>query len=224
MIRLSSMRNDDGWTLSELLIVVAIFAILSIIFLLVNWRKNVFRAQDARRKTDISNIRRAFEEYYNDNECYPELTILNNCDGTNLNPYLRTIPCDPATREPYKYQPDEDTNVCLGNRICTKLLDTHDPDITALGCDGVNGCGWGQYWNYCLAAGTTVTAPGFDPSEGYVPTATPVITPYYQGGYACGNDGTCQNVGDPIGAGCLRSWSESNCQGMCPGNPQLWCP
>ena len=84
---------SDGWTLMELLIVVAILAIIAIIFLLVNWKKNINRAFDARRKADIANIRSAFEEYYNDNECYPPTEVLNYCGSAGtptdaLNPGL----------------------------------------------------------------------------------------------------------------------------------------
>jgi len=219
-------RFNAGWTLTELLIVVAIFAILAAIFLLVNWKRNIYRAQDARRKTDISNIRRAFEEYYNDNSCYPSLEILNDCGSTtsDINTYLKKIPCDPTTKEPYKYQVDSETNLCLGNRVCAKLQDWHDPDITTLGCDAQTGCGWGAYWNYCLATGTTVTAPGFIAGVPLTPTPSP--TPSYLGPFACwrGSPPTCKNVGDPPGLGCPRGFGDSNCLGLCATHPELACP
>lgn len=224
---------QSGWTLAELLIVIVIIAILAIMFLLVNWKRNIFRAQDAQRKSDIANIRRAFEEYYNDNGCYPSMDILDSCgsESSDLKAYLRKIPCDPTTKEPYKYQPDSDTNVCLGNRVCAKLQDWSDPDITTLGCHAQNGCGWGAYWNYCLATGTTVTAPGFNPL--ITPTPSPSPTPAYSGPYACrpgtyaGGQavapGTCNNVGTPATYDCPVSWAEPDCQGLCGLNPSNWC-
>lgn len=221
---------QGGWTLAELLIVIVIIAILAIMFLLVNWKRNIYRAQDANRKTDLAQIRRAFEEYYNDHECYPSFDILATCDGDGLAPYLAKIPCDPTTLEPYKYEPDSASNVCLGNRVCTKLQDWADPDITTLGCHPENGCGWGAFWNYCLATGTTVTAPNFIP--GLSPTPSPSPTPAYSGSYACRpgtmaggqvvSDGTCNNVGDPAAYGCPRSFAEMDCQGLC-GDPGQWC-
>lgn len=224
-------RRQDGWTLAEILIVVAIFAILALIFLLVNWKRNIFRAHDAQRKTDVANIRRAFEEYYNDRDCYPPITILDTCSSTALAPYLSKIPCDPTTSEPYKYQVDNDANVCAGNRVCAKLQDVADPDITTLGCHPQNGCGWGPFWNYCLATGTTVTAPGFVPDLS--PTPSPSPTPVYSGSYACRpgtivggeivSPGICNNVGDPAAFGCPISWAEPNCQGLCEGSSEHWC-
>jgi len=217
----TSASRQDGWTLMELLIVIAIIAILALIGLLVNWKKSIFRANDARRKTDLANIRRSFEEYYNDHNCYPSLTVLDTCDGTALAPYLAKIPCDPATKEPYKYEPDDYDNTCLGNRVCAKLQDWYDPDITTLGCDPEEGCGWGAGWNYCLAAGSTVTAPGFTP--GLSPTPAPTITPSYEGPFACRN-WVCNNVGDPQALGCPRGFGDANCLGLCASSPELQCP
>lgn len=214
------LRKRDGWTLMELLIVVAILAIIAVIFLLVNWRRSIYRAQDARRKTDVANIRRAFEEYYNDNGCYPSLSILSNCGGADLAPYVAKVPCDPTTKAPYKYQPDTETNLCLGNRVCAKLQDWNDPDITSLGCHPTEGCGWGAYWNYCLATGTTVVAPGFIPGTSPTPTATP--TPGFAGPYACRRGGVCNNVGDPQALGCPQSFAQSDCKNLC-GDPWYWC-
>lgn len=222
-------RKTEGWTLMELLIVVAIIGVLAALFILTNWKKSLYRASDARRKTDLVNIRRAFEEYYNDHECYPSTDVLSTCGGTGLAPYLAKVPCDPESRSPYHYEPDSSSNVCLGNRICAELRDLADPDITKIGCSPVNGCGWGTQWNYCLAAGTTVTSSGFNPAV--APSVTPVSTPSYAGVFACrqgtgpGGEtvGVCNNVGDAAALGCPRSFAESDCQGLC-SNSVNWCP
>jgi Tfp pilus assembly protein PilE len=213
--------GDAGWTLMELLIVIAIIMVLALIFLLVNWKRSLYRADDARRKSDLANIRRAFEEYYNDNNCYPSVDVLNTCDGTALAPYLAKIPCDPSTRKPYKYQPDSDSNTCTGNRVCAQLQDWADPDITTLGCDPKEGCGWGAYWNYCLATGTTVTAPGFIPGLSPTPTVRP--TPVFNGHYSCTPAGDCNFYNNPSGSGCTVSWPYACPKGACniPNNQCL---
>lgn len=226
--------RQQGWTLSELLIVVSIIAILAVIFLMFNWKRSVYRAHDAQRKTDLVNITRSFEEYFNDNGCYPPVDILNTCSGDGLAPYIAKIPCDPTTFEPYKYKPESDTNLCLGNRVCAKLQDWSDLDITRLGCYAEAGCGWGAHWNYCLATGTTVTpAGGFDPNV--TPSPTPTPTPLLLGPNACRRgiqiggvvvlNGACNNVGDPSVYGCPYSFVESDCQGKCISADQIqyWC-
>jgi type II secretory pathway pseudopilin PulG len=217
--------------MAELIIVVAIICVIAGILLLVNWRKNVYRAHDAKRKADIVNINRAFEEYFNDKGCYPETTILDQCGDAALAPFLDKVPCDPTTKEPYKYVPAQETNLCLGNRLCAKLQDWSDPDITTLGCDAQNGCGWGSYWNYCLATGTSVIPSDFNPDVEPSPTPTP--TPSLFGPYACrpGTQfggvviipGVCNNVGDPTAFDCSYSFAESNCQNLC-GSVSYWCP
>ncbi len=58
-------------------------------------------------------------------------------------PYLKEIPCDPVTKNPYFYIP----NGCSEFRLYTTLADVHDKDIIALGCDdgcGLDGDGNGQ--------------------------------------------------------------------------------
>lgn len=206
-------QKRGGWTLMELLIVIAIIMLLALLFLLVNWKKSLYRANDTRRKTDLANIRRSFEEYYNDHECYPPVDVLTVCGGPALSPYLAKIPCDPSTKEPYLYKPDGDTTTCSGNRVCAKLQDFADPDIVSLGCDAKLGCGWGAYWNYCLATGTTVTAPGFIPGVAPTPTVRP--TPVLNGQYSCTPAGDCNFYGNPAGSGCTISWQSSCPQGAC---------
>lgn len=232
-IRRISHFPQSGWTLAELLIVIVIISILAVMFLMVNWKRSIFRAQDARRKSDIASVRRAFEEYYNDNGCYPSMNVLDSCgsETSDIKAYLRKIPCDPTTKEPYKYQPDSETNMCLGNRVCAKLQDWADPDITTLGCHAEQGCGWGAFWNYCLATGTTVTAPGFNPLVTATPSPSP--TPSYSGPYACRpgsyaggvavSSATCNNVGTPASYDCPMSWAESDCQGYCTLDTTYWC-
>lgn len=220
-----------GYTLAELLIVVAIIAVIALIFLLMNWRKSIYAGYDVKRKTDLVNVRRAFEEYYNDHECYPSTDIVETCGGNGLAPYIDKIPCDPVSGQPYLYKPASDSNVCIGNRLCAKLQDWSDPDITKLGCDAQAGCGWGAYWNYCVSSGTTVL-PMDQIAGNITPSPSPTPTPSYYGPYACRPGiqvggtillpGQCNNVGDPAYFGCQYSFAESNCQGLCT-ELSAWC-
>lgn len=59
------------------------------------------KGRDAKRQDDLHRIRNAFENYYNDNGCYPSSNVLADCGGDSFTPYLPTIPCDPESKEPY---------------------------------------------------------------------------------------------------------------------------
>ena len=245
-------RDNAGWTLAELLIAIAIIAIL---FLLVwfGMKTQIDRGYDARRKADLDSIAKAFEEYYNDHDCYPPEGILDNCGGDELQPYLGKIPCDPASNTPYVYVPEN--NVCKGHRVCAALKDKGDPVISQIGCDPIEGCGWGVGYNYCRGSGVAIVAPGFVPGAGGGgaqggeatptpsptpspgPTSTPTPTPTAGappppptltpppppgGNYACSPSGQCNVYADPDAAGCPVAYTDSNCLNQC-GDPANRC-
>ena len=215
-----------GYTLSELLIVVALIALLFLLFLLVGWRRQIDRGFDAKRKNDLSIIKTVFEEYYNDRKCYPPETILNNCGSADLSPYLNKIPCDPVTKLPYKYIPL--TNVCQGYRVLTALDDPTDPDITRLGCHGDLACGFGGGYNYGISSGTVVLAPGVPtptptPTPTVKPTPTPTPTPTpIPTQFACSPQGICQIYYDPVFSGCPVTYPDPSCSDAC-GDPANRC-
>lgn len=205
-----------GFTLIELLIAVSIILLL-LLLIFINWRLQIDRGYDVLRKKHLTDIKRAFEEYYNDKNCYPPATILGNCNGPELRPYLQAIPCDPVSKLPYKYVPVDDSNLCRGFRVFTSLRDTSDGDIGRLGCNGITGCGFGAGFNYGISSGATVALPGFDP--GSTPTPTPPPQP---GQYACDPGGICNSYGDPVVSGCPITFAQSNCNNAC-GIPANRC-
>ncbi len=217
-MKLWRVKNSNGFTLTELLIAVSI-VILLLLLLLLGLKIQITRGYDARRKTDLAAIKRAFEEYYTDHGCYPAAGILDNCGGAQLQPYLKAIPCDPVTKAPYKYVP-KDGDPCKGYNACVGLGDTGDRDITSMGCNPITGCGWGEGFNYCISSGGSITAPGFNPNVTPIPTPTP--TPAI-GHFACDPAGQCNSYADPVASGCPMSFFESNCQNRCAGNPGIWC-
>ncbi|HYD34830.1 MAG TPA: type II secretion system protein [Vitreimonas sp.] len=210
-------QSSSGITMIELLIVAAIIGVLAVVLFLA-LQLQLARARDARRKADLERIRVAFEDYYNDNRCYPEENSLDNCNSADFAPYLASIPCDPLTKDPYRYiQVDE--SVCKKSyRVLAILEDGNDHSISAVGCSGPEGCGYGEGLNYGISAGIPV------PNDGsYTPPASAAPTQpngEYNGVWACapGTSGACNNYGDPQNAadkGCPQSFSESNCQNMC---------
>ncbi len=216
--------TKHGFTLMEILIVVSILLLL-LFLVMLNFKTQLNRANDAKRKTDLQKIQKAYEEYFNDKGCYPDQWVLRSCGGNGLDPYLPKIPCDPVTKLPYLYVPGS-PRVCSGYRVCTKLEDTKDPDITRIGCDPVSGCGFLPGYNYCVASGYESTSAGggyatvFDPA---LWTPTPTVPPIFAGAYACRQDGQCNDVGDPQSLGCPASFADPNCSNNCD-NPAYRCP
>jgi len=125
-------RLNKGFTLTELLIVLAILAILIVIVIgIINPISLTGRANDAERKRDLNMIKKTFEEYYNDHGEYPcdvsDWNIEDNC-GKNLSQfkYLQPWPCDPFG---YPYYISVDQAGCKSYRVLTNLEYTADKAI-----------------------------------------------------------------------------------------------
>lgn len=190
----------------ELLVVLAILA-LAAVFILLMVQTQTGRGRDARRKADLEKIKVAFEEYFNDEGCYPPADILDNCGGPELEPYLDRIPCDPFTQESYVYLPEG--GGCSGYRLFSALEDTNDPQIARLGCDGPSGCGFAADYNYGISVGVPLTLNQGTGGNG-------------SNTYACAPNGVCNIYANPTTAGCPLSWLEMDCADQCD-NPANRC-
>lgn len=96
-----------GFTLIEILISIAIIAILTAIGI-VSYTSISKRSRDAKRMGDVEQIRSALEMYRSDNGKYPAVNVSGFGVVTNLNTdligggYMPSIPSDPQTTYPYK--------------------------------------------------------------------------------------------------------------------------
>lgn len=63
-------KAQKGFTIIELLIVIAIIAILALL-VLNNFQGAQAKARDSQRQTDINNMHGKLEEFYNENSFYP---------------------------------------------------------------------------------------------------------------------------------------------------------
>jgi prepilin-type N-terminal cleavage/methylation domain-containing protein len=132
-------KLQSGFSMIEILIVATILGLL-IILAISMLPKQISKGRDGRRKSDLQKIKIAFENYYSDNDCYPEPEILDNCEGPELSPYLASIPCDPQTKTKYLYAPESDS--CANYyRVFADLEVEVDPVIAEIGCDSGDGCG-----------------------------------------------------------------------------------
>jgi prepilin-type N-terminal cleavage/methylation domain-containing protein len=200
-----------GMTLTELLIVVSIIAFLSILvtgFL----RTQVFKGNDAKRKTDLNRISIALEEYEKDNDCYPlpDLVVCN--PGIGLRSYLDKIPCDPINNSSYLYE-YEDSTCPKWYRIYTNLENENDNDYLA-------DIGPNSSFSYYV---DSPNAPAI-----IVPESTPSPT---QGNeipsvdyYGCFSGVPTQINWDPTRPGpeCDPNYQNPNCYGQCV-NPLNEC-
>jgi len=73
---IQNMRIRHGFTLIELMIVIVIIGILTTIGIFA-FQSSQLKARDSRRKSDLEQVTRALEMYYNDNGAYP----LSNSGG-----------------------------------------------------------------------------------------------------------------------------------------------
>ena len=134
-----SRRNNKGFTIIELLIVIVIIAILATIGVVAygSVQKN---ARDSKRKSDISSLHTGLEAFFVQEQRYPTATEIN--DATFRDTYLKGIPddtfkdpkdtdslVDTSTTTPtnqYAYVPlptgcDNGTNPCLEYTLAATL-------------------------------------------------------------------------------------------------------
>jgi general secretion pathway protein G len=112
------MTNNKGFTLLELIIVAAIIALIATATLAVlNPFGQFQKARDTRVKSDLSQVQKALESYYQDNNRYPAVAtsctyriLGNNGDGNDCiewgrpwQPYMNVVPQDPTTANRYVY-------------------------------------------------------------------------------------------------------------------------
>ena len=127
-------RGERGFTLIEMMIVVAIIAIL-VAILVPNFMRARAQAQTAACEANLKEIATALELYQTDHEQYPNVTAATNVTNAepNIGPYLRQTPIDPvAPGGNYTYQV---SNPGSGTAAYTITCPgSHDPaTLTAIG-------------------------------------------------------------------------------------------
>jgi len=105
-------RSGAGFTLIELLLTIAIVSILMVsVILAINPFEQIKKANDGRRKSDLAELQKALEIYYQDNGSYPnalDKKIMNNDAvaldwGGGWSPYMAILPKDPKPGTKYVY-------------------------------------------------------------------------------------------------------------------------
>lgn len=117
-----SQEKQTGFTLIEIITAIGVLAILSsVVIAAINPIEQFNKTTDARRKTDLAQIKRALEVYYQDYGRYPEMTPLGPdqhkiCSdlactqivewGQDFRPYMDVLPIEESSSKTYAYWTD----------------------------------------------------------------------------------------------------------------------
>ena len=112
----SLLAGSRGFTLIELIIAIAILAIMtSVVLLVVDPFSQFKKSLDTSRKSDLAQIQRALEQYYQDYGKYPannasyQMIVMIGGSPTSLlwgsawDPYMEKLPKEPVTTKRYVY-------------------------------------------------------------------------------------------------------------------------
>jgi len=93
-------KNHKGFTLLELVVVVGIIGLLTTLAF-VSLNGSGAKGRDAKRKSDIKNIRTALELYYDDHQQYPSAPANTRVSSMtsgeyDIRPYISPVPADPV--------------------------------------------------------------------------------------------------------------------------------
>lgn len=219
----------QGFTLTELLIVIGLVSIISIIALLaINPKKSIEKNQNTQRKAELSTLGKTLENWYNDKNCYPKPSEIcydapnanNTCHicGNHqrspiFSPYLSRLPCDPqSSTKDYLYQVDS-LSCPHWFRIYSNISGSlgNDQDVITSGCSA--GCGPPPKYNYQYGISSPNIDLEFLPSPTNVPSC-PADNWCLEPGYGCKHCGSVANCTANCGSP-IRLFSNNNCSQVC---------
>lgn len=106
---------QNGFTLIELIVTIGILAVLAVLALAtLNPLQQFRKARDGERKSDLAQMQRVLEQYYQDHGSYPKSSVSNTITDFNGNsvvwggssgwaPYMNLVPKDPDSSRTYVY-------------------------------------------------------------------------------------------------------------------------
>ncbi len=128
-------KNQSGFTLLEILVVISIIGIL-IVLGAAAFSVAQQRGRDARRRGDMKAMQNAFEQYY---AATGSVYAAGDCTGMQDQFSSNSLPTDPKPSQSY-------TCVSTDSTYCACAL----LDETGSGNSTTNACGWGAGNYYCV--------------------------------------------------------------------------
>ncbi len=159
--------SQKGFTLIEILTVMVIMGILTSLAM-SNYLNAQVKSRDTQRKTNLDQVAKALEIYYNDKGRYPTSNSTGQmvgCDsggseaacswggswtGTNDVIYMVQLPVDPAANLNYFYVSADG----VGYQLYGLLENERDSEAADPAYTGTN-CGGGQECNYGISSPNT---------------------------------------------------------------------
>jgi len=99
------LSKAEGFTLIELMIVIAILGILAAL-ISGQFITSLKKGRDARRKSDLDQTQKALEMYYEDNKAYPDAVTFGSALSTADKTYMQKVSNDPISGNSYQYESD----------------------------------------------------------------------------------------------------------------------
>lgn len=238
---LSGTKHDAGFTLLELIVTLMLFAIfVTAVYTALDPLKQLDKAKDARRTSDIKQIATGLDLYYQDNNCYVDQTTLSNflynggtwsaVGGKTI--FIKKIPYDPdnyvylyrTTQNPCPQwgvvftkliNPPKNTTVCALSKLdnCAPQNFNSSWACVVLGNPNCAELANSAPLNLIPRPGTHGSGGGGSPTSTPTPTITSTPTPANcSKDYACrGTPANC-NLLNPAGIG---DYCSPNCNNAC---------
>ena len=117
--RLQSRRKIAGFTMLELMVVIAIIAILASIAV-ANYQHSIWRAREAVLRDDLFAMRSSIDQYTLDKQKAPQ-----SLEDLVTAGYIKSIPKDPITNETDTWVTQQEDSLMAIDQTAPGIVDVH---------------------------------------------------------------------------------------------------